>query len=364
MSDSVRVRRVRVSRVAGHIHNALRTIGSPSEFERQLANPRTVCGLPVSLPFAPNTPVDKEFWETVVDGSLTIPIQNPGKAASRAVPLRLQARLDAPAEIPRLEVHIHPFAITAAATVDLKWPDAVGIDEVLNCVQDLEEKQVSVSVGDAVRPTVFRQAAVAASEQVGALLADKQYDISWDAPQHRLVTVIDGDFDVRPTAMPDPASALCLTLHYLAGGQEALPDPRNAFVAQWNNATFNWPPSSLVYTLDSGTSVLVAKVGAHIATNNSDRHRRYLLTLAYLTALSGLVDVCANQNPESMYFGAWGKMAAGRLGQMFGPAGQFRELAQLPQAFLSRNGSSDAVELIIGKPLEVNSQLVVEPWPG
>lgn len=365
MSASVRVTRLRVSRIAGHIHDRIRVIGDPDGFENQLTNPQEVRGLRVSLPFAPDLHTDKSFWDMAAEKSLTIPLANARKASSASVPLRYRAQLNAPAETPRLEAHIHPFGVVAMATVDLTWPDPVAIEDLPKRVSEIESQEVEVNVADGTRRTTFDQVAVAACEEVVKRLTDDGVGNSWPAQEHRLVTIVSGNYEDWPEEMRDLPAPLCKALHFLSAGGQIISNPANAFVPQWaGSQQYVWPVNSLIYMLDSGTTVMASDDGgwAPRSESNADRHRRHLLTLSYLIALGGLVRVYANGDTDSTYFEAWSRGAADRLARLFGPAGCYRQWGLIPQAFLSRTGASEDIEKLLEKPLAPSTSFQVAQW--
>ena len=356
MPAQVLVSRVRVSHIAGQIHNRLLPeIGAPNQFEDRLCNPNQVVGLPVSLPFEPALQVDRAFWETNAERTLSVPVENTPPLRRAAVPLRYSGKLDTAADTPRLEAHLHPFGIVVSTTVDLLWPEGADLKQAWARVDALENQPATVRVGDDARTTTLGKAAKEATSALISRLTNHGIGNSWDMPRHRLTTVISGKFQKQLGSMPAANSALHKALHYLSGGPQGVASPANSFVSQWLHSEYGWPPDSLVYMLDCGTATLSAAAADTKSSDEaqpeywestSDRHRRLLLTLAYVTALASLVKVGASGAANSEYFPAWAKGAADRLGRLYGPAEVYKDWGLVPRAFLLRTGAIDDVNAL------------------
>jgi hypothetical protein len=218
-------------------------------------------------------------------------------------------------------------------------------------VQKLGHAPTAMTVAGQETETTLGQAAAMAAVSLVRSLTDGQ-GAAWDISPHRLVTVISGAMANPPTAMPTKKSPLHLALHGLATDGKALgvPDPDRAFVAQWDDEGYSWPPTSLVYMLKSGTSTLSAEADPkHIGEEprTADRHRLLLLQLAYITALRGLI--YAAQKETLSYLPGWAKNAAKSLGRLYGPMELYESWGLVPRSFMQRTDVSANIENILGK---------------
>jgi hypothetical protein len=363
--SEIQVRRLRVSYVAGRIHDHIREIGGEQAFARRLADLAPVCGLAVDLPFAADLATDHGFWRSIAERDLPVPLseRDAGHCRRSGVPLRWRGRMEAASAVaPRIEAHLHRFGVVAIATVDLEWDEAMGLQEVARRVDALQGQASTVHVGDqSLRTTVPS----AATEAVGALmssLGDPQGS-SWDVPGHRLVTVIEGvggESDVG--AMPTAGSPLHVSLHRLAGGDDAIATPAAAFVAQFTNAGYGFPPARMVYMLNKGTAALLHTALAREPQNPqtaSTWHRERTLLTAYVSALAGLVT--ASPASSNVMFPAWAATAAKMLARLYGPGRGYLEWGRFPAELLRRTGSASAVGQVLGAQLTYNADFPFQP---
>jgi len=231
MPTITQVTRLRVSRIATHIHDKLQTIGQPVAFATQLVSLEPVRGLQVGLPFGHGLPVDTDFWSRIAERPLTVPVpENVAPKLRRAgVPLRYRGTLAAAAEVPRLEAHLHPFGVVTMTTIDLSWPAPVPLEQVWQQANQLEDEPATVTVADAERTTTLRQAAVEAAQSIVDRLTDPGQGEPLVLPPHRLATVISGVIDQPPTAMPAANSPMHLALHHLSAGDQVVAEPKTAY---------------------------------------------------------------------------------------------------------------------------------------
>jgi hypothetical protein len=364
VQDIVQVTRLRISHLGIRIHDKLQVIGEPVAFAQRLASLEPVRGLPIDLPFGDAFPVDTQFWSRIAERRLTAPMTEDCTAKLRraGIPLRYGGALEAAAEAPRLEAHLHPFGVVAMTTVDLRWPDPVPLEEVWQPVRQLEDEPATVTVGGVKSATTLGQAAARAAQDLITLLTDPGQGDNWELPPHRLATVISGVVNEQPTAMPAANSPMHLALHQLSAGNEVVAEPSTAFVAQWSGAGYTWPPASLVYMLDRGTSVFSAGAtgAAPVDQKTAERHREQLLLLAYLAASTGLVR--AARTSSSDLLSEWAKTAAKRLGVLFGPGQAYLDWGLLPRALLLRTGTDEDVALVLGAPLTANPKYPVPDY--
>lgn len=367
MPDSILVTRVRISHIGAHIHDKLREIGQPVAFAQRLAGLEPVRGLPVSLPFGNGLRADTDFWSRIAERRLTVPVRDDIAAKLRraGVPLRYRGTLAVDAEVPRLEAHLHPFGVVVLTTVDLSWSRPVPLEQVGQQVNRLEGEPATVTVGDTKLATTLGQAAVEAARGLVELLTDPGQGESWELPPHRMTTIISGTIDTPPKAMPTAHSPLHVALHRLSAGDDVVAEPATAFVAQWSGAGYTWPAGSMLYMLDRGTSLLSAQVVTAAAgqqPSTADRHRWLLLLVAYLTALTGLLQ--ATRTSSSPLFRAWAATAATRLGPLFGPGRGYLDWGLVPQALLLRTGVGDDVAQVLGSPLRANPNYPLPAYPS
>jgi hypothetical protein len=374
MPGQVVVTRIRVSHIAGQIRGDLPDqIGLPNEFETLLASrDREVCGLPVTLPFDLSLAVDTAFWVRNTGNSLSKPEASAGLLRSAAVPLRYCGQVETATYAPRLEAHLHPFGIVAFITVDVCWPEPVTIEVASQRVLELEGQPATVTVGPKQSETCYGTAATAAINSLADLLTNAPDGNAYDTPSHRLTTVISGMANGQLDVIPPAGGQLNVALHSLSAGFGLMPQPQNAFVRQWTNADYRWPPSSLVYMLDIGSAALSSAVERAVSRgleSASAHHRRLLLTLAYITALAGLVHVDVGvPDARSDFFTDWANRAAARLGWLYGPAWVYRDWGLVPREFLLRTGVTADINVVrqrTGKldlyPSGFDEEL--SPWP-
>jgi hypothetical protein len=270
-------------------------------------------------------------------------------------------------EVPILEAHLHSFGVTVMVSVDLAWPEPVPLgEEVRERVQEVDDAPVVITVADQEEETTLgRAAATAVASLVGVLTTDGQ-GASWDMSSHRLATVISCAIAEPLEAMPIARSPLHLALHWLSADDNVLdvPEPAKAFVPQWNGSGYSWPPSRLVYMLQSGTSTLSAEAavpkrrGGRPGT--ADWHRSLLLQLAYITALSGLVN--AAQESTSSDFPELAKSAAQYLCRLYGPAGRYAVWGLNPRALMMLTDVSTDIEQILGAAPIANENYEVSDY--
>ncbi len=359
MSDTANVTHLRVTRIAACVHDDIPVIGSPAAFAQRLADPQPVRDLPVTLPFAPGLKIDTNFWARIAEKPrLTAPIAVAiaPKLRRAGIPLRYRGTLDTAADLPRLEAHLHPYGIVALSTVDWHWSVPVPLDTVWQEVNEREDQAATVTVGSSLRTTTLGEAADAAVQALVDHLTEPARGNIWEAPSHRITTVISGSNFFPTNSMPPPNTPLHVALHRLASGDEIMAEPATAFVAQWTNAGYAWPVNSMLYMLSQGSSVFSQEAlyptPGEYQLSTSDRHRRHSLLVAYLTAAIGLIRA-ARQTP-SPYLREWAGTAAKRLGVLFGPGDAFLEWGQVPRALLLRTGAVEAVAQLRGAPLTPN----------
>jgi hypothetical protein len=367
MPGDFQVSRLRISHLAAGIHDRMQIIGGPVAFAERLTSLQPVQGLPITLPFGDDIPVDTAFWSRIAERSLTIPVSqvDAPKLRRAGVPLRYRGTLTMTAEVPRLEVHLHPFGVVAMTTVDLSWSAPVSFEQAWQPVRQLEDQQTIVTVGESTRTTTFRRAPVEAARGLVELLTNPGQGEAWELPSHRLASVISGVTETPSDVMPAANSPLHLALHHLSASDDvlAVPEPATAFVAQWNGAGYSWPINNLIYMLESGTATLSteAVVAAPAGTpRTADRHRRLLLLLAYINALSGLV--YAARTSASDLFPEWAKTAATRLGRLFGPGRVYEDWGLVPRALMLRTNVSEDVQHVLGAPLTANPDYTVSDY--
>lgn len=361
MSGDVQVTRLRISYVAVRIHDDLEEIGDPAAFARRLANPQPVRGLQITLPFGEAFPLETEFWSRILDGNaLSTPVSDSmaKKLRKAGVPLRYRMHLAMAEDIrgvekPILEAHLHSFGVAVMATVDLTWPEPVPLgDEVRDRAQEVEDASAVITVADQEKRTKLGQAAAMAVASLTQVLTTNDQGTSWDMLPHRLATVISGVIAEPLRVMPIARSPLHLALHWLSADDNVLdvPEPAKAFVAQWNGSGYSWPPSRLVYMLQSGTSTLSVEATApkrHAwQSGTSNWHRLLLLQSAYITALSGLVR--AAQERTSSDFPELAKPAAQRLCRLYGPAERYAVWGLNPRALMTLTDVSNDIRQILG----------------
>jgi hypothetical protein len=371
MPESVFASMIRVSYVAGQIHDRLQVIGQPGAFADRLRTLEPLHGLEVTLPMAHDIPVDTTFWLRIADKQqLDAPLSMTVAADFRrsGIPLRHRASLLAPPEItmPRLELHVHPFGVMAISSVDLSWSQPRPLTEVPAELTNAEAKPASVGVGAETRECLVREAASLAASRTVRLMSDPNEGTTRVIPTHRIVTVISGTLSEPLQTLPTPNSPLHLALHQLSSGGSIVAQPSSAFVAQWSGLGYDWPSTSLLYMLDRGTALL-AKEFAETTLGPGDeatsaRHRRNVLLVAYISALTGLIQAADMNQPS--YFREWAKTAGKTLGRLFGPGSVYKDWGLLPRAYLTRTGLAEDVERKLGTPLVPNPNFPVTDYPA
>jgi hypothetical protein len=223
---------------------------------------------------------------------------------------------------PCLEVLLHPFGWVVIATVDvLVAPQPAGVDMVAavsGAVAAAEECAVEATVGKVRFPgTLGNIAATVADGLAGAELLGGAGSFDW-LPTHRVLTVIDADVSGTITSMPRVGTLLSF-LHTLSRGGVALGSPPYAFVPRWTGLTFGWAPDDLVYSGNHGTSVILSTAAGmgDGQESTSHRHRRLTLLLAHVSASAALVQAATQSS--SIFLREWGRVAAYRLGRLYGP---------------------------------------------
>lgn len=363
--SEIQARRLRVSYVAGRIHDQVREIGGEQSFARRLVDLAPVCGLAVDLPFAPDVATDHGFWRSIAERDLAVPLseRDAGHCRRSGVPLRWGGRMQAPGTVaPRLEAHLHRFGVVVIATVDLMWDDAVSLSEAARRVEALGSLDGTIQVGAHTIGTTVASAAIASADALISIIGDPQ-GRAWTMPAHRLVTVIDGvggEFDVG--AMPAAGSPLHVALHRLAGGDDAIASPSAAFVAQFTSAGYGFPPARMVYMLNKGTAALLqtalAREPQRPQTASSWHRERTLLT-AYVGAHAELV--AASSESSNVMFPAWADTAAKMLARLYGPGRAYLEWGRFPADLLRRTGSTAAVKNVLGVELTYNPDFPFAP---
>lgn len=359
------VSRLRVSYVAATVNDGIKDIGGPQAFAQRLRSLAPVQGLPVTLPFEKHLPIDLEFWTHITDGApLTAPISDDlaPKLRRAGLPLRVhgQVRLGAvPAEpavsAPRLELHLHPFGVAAAFTVDLSWTRTVPLSVAEEGLRAIEDAQAHVALGGTQNDGAIKTAVTAATGMAVNLLAGTGSG-TWPSTAQRIATVVQGGPPIEK--MPRGGSDLHLALHKLSSGGAAPAAPSTAFVATWTGAAYGWPSNNLVYVLDSGAALLPSDS----ATGNraSDHHRRVTLTAMYVGALSQLVRTAPKSS--NAFFPEWARTAANHLGRLYGPSRAYRDWGLTPRALMDRAGLSEDVRAVLGIPLTPSAEFTMEPY--
>jgi hypothetical protein len=352
-SQSVLVTRLRVSYVATRIHDDL-VLGQPEMFAELFVAPRPVQGVQLGLPFGPQAPVDAHFWGSLAEWRPReqLSIEDGRKLRRAGVPLRHRGGLAAKVEGPRLELHVHPFGVVALTTIDLMWPESCPLSDVWTRVGQMRDLPARATVGGESHETEVAAAAPIAAEVLLERLA-RMKGSTWEVPDHRIATVIDGSVHGVPIAMPPARGPVHIAVHRLSAGGDVIPEPGSAFVAQWSGAGFAWAPARLVYMLDAGTSIVSP---AEVSSRPSDpgvslgaRHRRAALLLGHVTASVGLVR--AAPKAASMYFQSWAKTAADRLGRLYGPATANDDWGLETRSYLTRLGAVQDIGTFRGSPL-------------
>lgn len=357
--SEIQVRRLRVSYVAGRIHDRIQEIGGEQAFAQRLTDLTPVRGVPVTLPFAEDLPTDCRFWRSIVERDLVTPL--PERLASHCrragVPLRCSGRFDAPAAVnPRLEAHLHRFGVVAVATLDLVWPEPVTLEHASRRLQSLESESVAVHIGGRDVASTVASAATDAASALVAVLTDEQGRY-WDLPRHRLTTVIDGaggEWDEG--VMPGQGSPLHVMLHHLAGGGDAVAKPSTAFVAQFTNAGYGFSPARMVYMLNTGTAALLRTAWSpdhRQPPTASEWHRERTLLTAYVSALAGLV--ATSSHSGNVMFPAWTATAAQMLARLYGPGRGYLDWGRFPAELLHRTGAAAEVARVLGAELTYNA---------
>jgi hypothetical protein len=371
MSESVFTSVTRVSYVAGQIHDRLQGIGQPGAFADRLRTLAPIQGLKVTLPFGQYTPVDTRFWLRIADRQqVDLPLSTTVASNLRrsGIPLRHRASLivPPPVALPRLELHVHPFGVMAICSADLRWSPNHPLGAVPAELADAEAKTASVTIGAETRQCPMREVASMAASWTVDLLGDAGVGTTRAIPAHRVTTVISGASSEPLEVLPTPNSALHLALHRLSAGGSIVAQPSSAFVAQWSGLGYEWPTTSLLYMLDRG-SALLAKEAIETALGpedepTSERHRRNVLLVAYISALTGLILAADLSRPS--YFREWANTAGKTLGRLFGPGSDYKDWGLMPRAYLTRTGMAEEVARKLGTPLIPNPNFPVTAYPG
>jgi hypothetical protein len=118
--------------------------------------------------------------------------------------------------------------------------------------------------------------------------------------------------------------------------------------------------------LDRGTALLAREFAADTLgpadVSTSDRHRRNVLLVAYVSALGGLIRAADMSRPS--YFREWAKTAGKTLGRLFGPGSDYKDWGLVPRAYLTRTGLADDVADKLGTPLVPNANFPVTTYPA
>lgn len=361
---------MRVSYVAGQIHDSLRVIGQPVAFEDRLRGLQPINGLVVTLPFAYDAQPDTDFWLRIaerqqVDEPLSTTVA--ANLRRKGVPLRHRASIVAAPLIilPRLELHVHPFGVVAVCSLDLSWSPPQPLGKIPRELAIAEAERASVTVGSAMWEGPIRDVARQAASRTVGLLGDPGAGTTRQIPMHRVATVISGTLLKPLDALPAPNSALHLALHQLSSGDSIVAQPSSALVPHWSGLGYEWPSTRLLYMLDRG-SALLAKEAAEVTLgedmSTSERHRRNVLLVAYISALTGLIRA-ADLSQHDLFAG-WATNAGKTLGRLFGPGSDYKDWGLMPRAFLTRTGSADDVARKLGTPLVPNPSFSVSPYPA
>lgn len=368
-----RVSHLRISYVSTRVHDRLGGIGKPGAFAKAFVSLPEISGVALSLPFTPDDPVNLRFWSALYTGSaerqIALPIQQQAARLmlKRGVPLRHAASLSvdggAPVTSARLEAHLRPFSIVAFSTIDLVWDDPVLLAEACGIVNDLGSRGARLGVGGQERDATMSSATDVAADLLVEMLAEPG-GTTWQHGTHRVATVIKGDFDPLPAAMPAAGDDIHGALNRLALGESGLPDPVDAFVAQWNGATFGWAPTDLVYMLAPGTSILSPEKAANPPPNPRSalgaRHRRAVLVLTFLTSAIELIRAAAEVDYD--LFDAWSGWMANAVGRLYAPNIANFEWGLEARAYVRRANALGVVGAARGGDL--TEGLPAPGWPG
>lgn len=351
------VARLRLSQIAACAHDAIVTVGAPNAFEAHLVQPQPVNGVDLERPFAPGLSADLALWSDLagirLDGG---PVNAAGaKALRRAgVPLRhrAEASVDDPTvERASLELHVHPFGVAAILTADLAWPGGLPLDQVWPAVEALLDAATTTVVAGRTRTAPLGEGADAATASlIEAIGGPAGTTTAW--PSHRVVTPVDGMGAGVPAALPVPEGPVHVALHHLSGGGPVLSTLGKSLVPQWNNTDFVFTPATLVYMIDVGTATwqpdrLMAGPGVH--PSMGDRHRRTTLLIAHLAASVALIH--ASSGSPSVFFGEWARLAALRIGRLYGPETPSPADGLAVRWYVERTSARPLIEAVLGKPL-------------
>lgn len=376
------VRRLRVSYIAAMAHDRLNTVGDQEEFALLLLEPGRLEGIgEVSAPFPPDQPAGGDanwlFWSHIAENPRLAPPRTIGEARKltrSGVPLRSSAELflaePQPAEPENarmasirqglarttLEIHVLPFGLAALATLDLVEPEPTPLDQTMDDLDAISSWRFRITVGFQGGYTSMSDIATQALTWAAEALGDPRGQ-SWDMPAHRVVTVIDAES--LDEEIPPRDGRYHRAVHRLAHGGPNLAEPLLAFVPRWTNAGFSWSTAEWVYMLDQGSSVLTraAVQRGSLADSTSFRHRGLCLLIAHVSTSGALVRGAAAST--SPFFASWGKIAAQRLGRLYGPNTPGAEFWGLETRQLIKvTGLAGPIAACAGRPLTE-----MFPWP-
>jgi hypothetical protein len=366
----VGIRRLRVSYVSTRVHDRLSEVGLPGAFAGLFQSPRPVRGVALEVPFASDAEVDRRFWSTLSEYQLATPV--PATVAKRMVrhgiPLRhagkLEAKPDPPVTSARLEAHIRPYGLVVFATVDLEWTkESLELPDAWQRVDELAGGEVNLTLAGTSLTTPLGTATYTGVNKLLELLGDPSGQ-SWAMPDHRIATILEGQVDPPATSMPPLRGDVHFGLHRLALGGAGLPDPGDAFVAQWNDSTFGWVETQLVYMLGPGTSILTSDPVPISSKGRSEtlgaRHRRTVLLLTHLSSSIGLIR--ALRTTSNQFFPQWAKWAANALGRLYAPVVADHEWGLEARSFLHRLGATEDVGQVRGSPLTPKRDFPTPSW--
>ena len=362
----INVSAIRASYVTARVHDHLANdLRDEDKFAERLVDLNAIKGWPVALPFAKDLPIDTRFWSTVAQSNVQVPVPlEQAKRLRRAfVPLRWASAVVAGETAPRIEVHLHRFGVVAIATIDLAWEAPVPVEEVWRRLADIEKHSLEIKIGASPCSTTVRDASLEVAIGLAAELEAGPCSTTAVSSTRRIVTVIDGKSDDPSREMPPDNSPLHIALHRLAGGNDAIAAPATAFVPQWTQAGYRFPPSRMMYALSAGSANLIETAIRPESgeVRASDWHRERTLMTAYVCALADLV--VAAPNSQVGTFQAWARLGAATLGRLYGPAGNYLEWGQYPAAILTRSGAITAVRDALDGKLFSNENFPVGPYP-
>ncbi|GGK64158.1 hypothetical protein GCM10011509_10740 [Ornithinimicrobium pekingense] len=366
--DSVNIlsHRVRVSYISSVPLEVLPKFGGPQEFALALQRPPVVGDFPSQLPFGPGLEAENTFWLRVVERNLQTPVSS-GEAPHlrrAGVPLRFAPKVwferetnDAPwsLQLPRLEVWLHPYALSSFTSIDVVFDPAMELGDVANVVDanllELPRVKGPLSSTGVRIDEVNAQALSGFLDLLGAQTPHQTV-------QYRLCTVIEtkpGDME----AMPKSKGSLQVSMHRLSGGDDLLPAPADAFVATWTGSTYDWSPARLFYLLAEGASSLNFQKTSGLGSA-STQHRFATMMTGLILAQLNLLRVAPQSS--NTFYSEWAKLAAQQLGRLFGPSERFKDWGLIPQALMRRLDATAAVQAVLGTPLKPNENYRVAEW--